>query len=81
MAGSVSLASISLMRSVFWDISKKPPEVGGGLLQFGEHAFELNEFHVGIVAGFAYPVKDLADGARRTVDGKNKQRTIVTSDE
>jgi hypothetical protein len=53
MAGSVSLASISFMRSVFWDISKKPPEVGGGLLQFGEHAFELNEFHAGIVLGLA----------------------------
>jgi hypothetical protein len=57
MAGSVSLASISFMRSVFWDISKKPPEVGGGLLQFGEHAFELNEFHAAIVAGFARSVK------------------------
>jgi hypothetical protein len=53
MAGSVSLASISFMRSVFWDISKKPPEVGGGLLQFGEHAFELNEFHAAIVLGLA----------------------------
>jgi len=66
MAGSVSLASISLMRSAFWGISKKPPEVGGLLLQFGEQAFELNKFHARIVAGFANPVKDSACDSSRT---------------
>jgi hypothetical protein len=57
MAGSVSLESISFIRSVFWDISKKPPEVGGFLLQFGEQAFKLNKFHEAIVAVFGTGVK------------------------
>jgi hypothetical protein len=57
MAGSFSLVSISFIWSVFLAISKKPPEVGGLLLQFGEQAFELNKFHVAIVAVFAATVK------------------------
>ena len=57
MAGSLSLASISFIFSVFSDISKKPPEVGGFLFQFGEQIFELNEFHGAIVAGFDASVK------------------------
>jgi hypothetical protein len=39
MAGSVSLTSISFIWSAFLAISKKPPEVGGLLLQFGEQIF------------------------------------------
>jgi hypothetical protein len=62
MAGSVSLASISLICSDFWAISKKPPKVGGFLLQFGEQAFQLNEFHGPIVAGLAGLVKGPAAG-------------------
>jgi hypothetical protein len=58
MAGSVSLTSISFIRSAFLDISKKPPEVGGLLLQFGEQSFQLNKFHAGIVTVFAPAVKD-----------------------
>ena len=58
MAGSVSLTSISFIWSAFLAISKKPPEVGGLLLQFGEQAFKLNEFHVLIVAGFTDSVKN-----------------------
>lgn len=46
------------MRSAFLAISKKPPKVGGFLLQFGEQVFELNEFHEAIVAGFADSVKN-----------------------
>jgi len=57
MAGSVSLESISFIRSVFWDISKKPPEIGGFLLQLGEQASELNKFHARIVAVFSCAVK------------------------
>jgi hypothetical protein len=59
IAGSLSLASISFMRSVFLGISKKPPEVGGFLLQLGEQTFELNKFHDAIVTGFAVMVKAL----------------------
>jgi len=49
MAGSVSLASISFIWSAFLDNSKKPPEIGGFLLQFGEQSFKLNKFHGAIV--------------------------------
>jgi hypothetical protein len=45
------------MRSDFWGISKKPPKVGGFLLQFGEQGFKLNKFHAQIVAGFSAGVK------------------------
>jgi hypothetical protein len=58
------------MRSAFLAISKKPPKVGGFLLQFGEQAFELNEFHARIVTGFAYPVKDLDQGRKREEEGE-----------
>jgi len=57
MAGSVSLASISLIRSVFWAISKKPPEIGGFLFQLDEEVFDLRQFHALIVNGFAVAVK------------------------
>jgi hypothetical protein len=57
MAGSLSLASISFIFSVFSDISKKPPKVGGFFLQFCEQIFQLNEFHARIVNGFAAAVK------------------------
>jgi hypothetical protein len=57
MAGSVSLASISFICSVFWDISKKPPEVGSFFLQLGEKIFYLYQFHGPIVNGFSASVK------------------------
>jgi len=57
MAGSISLASISLMRSDFWAISKKPPEIVGFFLQFGEKTFYLYQFHGPIVNGFSVAVK------------------------
>ncbi len=38
-------------------MSKKPPEVGGFLLQLGEKAFELYHFHNWIVNGFRTTVK------------------------
>jgi hypothetical protein len=65
MAGSVSLSSIWRILSVFWAISKKPPKIGGFLLQFGKQAFQLNEFHAGIVAGFAPAVKEVVKGRER----------------
>jgi hypothetical protein len=57
MAGSISLASISFICAIFWDISKKPPEVGGFFLQFGEKIFYLYQFHTPIVNGFSAAVK------------------------
>jgi hypothetical protein len=52
MAGSLSLASISFICSVFLAISKKPPEVGGFLFHFDEQIFELNKFHASDCSGF-----------------------------
>jgi len=57
MAGSVNWASISFIFSLFWAISKKPPEVGGFFLQFGKKIFYLYQFHDRIVNGFSVAVK------------------------
>ena len=57
MAGSVSLASISLICSDFWGISKKPPKVGGFFLQLAKKVFDLYQFHTPIVNAFSAAVK------------------------
>jgi hypothetical protein len=57
MAGSLSWASISFIFSAFFDISKKPPEIGGFFLQFRKKIFYLYQFHGRIVNGFAAAVK------------------------
>jgi hypothetical protein len=62
------------MRSAFLAISKKPPKVGGFLLQFDKKVFDLNEFHVRIVAVFAYLVKDLNQGRKGKREGKAEGR-------
>jgi hypothetical protein len=72
MAGSVSFVSISFIWSAFLDNSKKPPEVGGLLLQFSEQTFNLNKFHARIVAVFTPAVKGLTPRPPRVVGWHNQ---------
>jgi hypothetical protein len=51
------LASISLICSDFWGISKKPPKVGGFFLQLAKKVFDLYQFHTPIVNAFSAAVK------------------------
>ena len=69
MAGSVSLASIAFICSVFWGISKKPPKVGGFFLQFTEKVFDLCQFHALIVNAFSLAVKTKAPPTRPRSNG------------
>jgi hypothetical protein len=79
MAGSVSLASISFIFSLFWDISKKPPEVGGFFLQFGKKIFYLYQFHDRIVNGFCVAVKEKSCAYPRQADAAADRNPVIST--